>query len=71
MKVVKERIIHPSTNWRSPVSTSSGPKEKKLKTTWRHTQCDLLYYDATSSQSDRLNFSEKVTATALYRPVLQ
>ena len=31
MKVVKERIIHPTTNWRSPVSTSSWAKRKKVK----------------------------------------
>ena len=64
MKVVKERIIHPTTNWRSPVSTSTWAKTNTLKTTWRHTQCDLLHYNATSSQSDRLNVLEKVTATA-------
>ena len=64
MEVVKERIIHPTTNWRSPVSTSSWAKRKKLKTTWRHTQCDLLHYNATSSHNDRVNFLEKVTATA-------
>ena len=64
MEAVKERIIHPTTNWRSPVSTSSWAKRKKLKTTWRHTQCDLLHYNATSSHNDRVNFLEKVTATA-------
>ena len=31
-----------------------GPKEKKLKTAWRHTRCDLLHLYGTSSQSERL-----------------
>ena len=31
-----------------------GPKEKKLKTAWRHTRCDLLHWFGTSSQSERL-----------------
>ena len=44
MKVVKEENICPTTNLSLPVSTSSWAKSKMLKTTWGHTQYDLLLY---------------------------
>ena len=42
-----------------------GPKEKKLKTAWRHTQYDLLHLYGTSSQSEHLMDGKKIKNKSL------